>query len=389
MEWTVSNFYKGQNSVKYMEHVFPNKVNFAPILIKSVKMKDFFSKEFYYNTIGEWAIALLILVGSYVVAKLIYWLFGNVIKKATSRTKTKIDDILVEMLEKPVILGLTIFGFWYGIRQLVFPDTIVVWINNVYLAMITLTATWLLSRLVDAIIREYLVPLTEKTESDMDDQMLPVVQKGLRAAIWILGIIVALNNAGYNVSALLAGLGIGGLAMAMAAKDTVANFFGGITIFADKPFKINDRVKMGGFDGTITEIGIRSTRLKTLEGRIVTIPNAKFTDGMVENVSAEPSRKVIINLGLVYETTAEQMEKALSLLHEIATGNQDLEDEHHAAFNDFGASSLGIIFIYFIKKGADILATQTSVNMEIKRKFEANGLEMAFPTQTIYTKQLS
>ncbi len=352
-------------------------------------MKDFFQKEFYYNTVSEWAIALLILLGSFVLAKLIYWIFGNVIRRATKSTKTKVDDVIVDMLEKPVILGLTIFGLWYGIRQLVFPDTVVDWINSVYIALITLTVTWLLARLVDAIIREYLVPLTERTESDMDDQLLPVLRKGLRATIWILGIIVALNNAGYNVGALLAGIGIGGLALAMAAKDTVANIFGGITIFTDKPFKINDRVKLDGFDGTVTEIGIRSTRLKTLEGRIVTIPNAKFTDGMVENVTAEPSRKVVINLGLVYDTPAEKMEEALRILHEIAGGNQDLEEEHHVGFNDFGASALGIIFIYYIRKGADILGAQTAVNMEIKRRFEANGLEMAFPTQTVYTKQLA
>ena len=350
-------------------------------------MKDFLAKEFYYNTIGEWAIALLILVGSFILAKIIYWIFGNVIKRASKRTKTKIDDILVDMLEKPVILGLTIFGLWYGIRQLVFPDTIVDWINNVYMALITLTVTWLLARLVDAIIREYLAPLTEKTESDMDDQLIPVVRKGLRAAIWILGIIVALNNAGYNVGALLAGLGIGGLALAMAAKDTVANIFGGITIFTDKPFQINDRIKLNGFDGTITEIGIRSTRLKTLDGRIVTIPNAKFTDGMVENVSLEPWRKVIINLGLVYDTSAEKMEKALELLNNIALGNPDVEDEHHVGFNDFGASALGIVFVYYIKKGSDILGAQTAINLVIKKEFEANGLEMAFPTQTIYTKK--
>jgi MscS family membrane protein len=350
-------------------------------------MKDFLAKEFYYNTIGEWAIALLILVGSFILSKLIYWIFGNVIRRASKRTKTKIDDIIVDMLEKPVILGLTIFGLWYGIRQLVFPDTIVDWINNVYMALITLTVTWLLSRLVDAIIREYLAPLTEKTESDMDDQLIPVIRKGLRGSIWILGIIVALNNAGYNVGALLAGLGIGGLALAMAAKDTVANIFGGITIFTDKPFRINDRIKLNGFDGTITEIGIRSTRLKTLDGRLVTIPNAKFTDGMVENVSVEPWRKVLINLGLVYDTPSEKMEKAMELLHNIALGNPDVEDEHHVGFNDFGASALGIIFIYYIKKGSDILGTQTAVNLAIKKEFEAHGLEMAFPTQTIYTKK--
>lgn len=349
-------------------------------------MKEIFSKEFYYNTIGEWAIALLILLASFVVAKLIYWLFGNIVKKAASRTKNKLDDIIVEMLEKPVVFGLTIFGLWYGYRQLAFPEYINEWISTVYWVLIAITITWLLARLVDAVISEYLIPLVEKSDSDMDDQLLPVVRKGLRAVIWILGILVALNNAGYNVSALLAGLGIGGLALAMAAKDTVANIFGGVTIFTDKPFRINERIKLGGFDGTVTEIEIRSTRLQTLEGRVVTIPNAKFTDGMVENVSMEPSRKVVLNLGLVYDTPSEKMEEALTILNDIAAKNQDVEDNHLAGFNDFGASALGIIFIYWIKKDSDILGTQTVVNLAIKRQFETAGLEMAFPTQTIYTK---
>lgn len=350
-------------------------------------MGTFFSREFYHNTIGEWAIALLILLGSFILAKLIYWVFGNIIKKFTKKTKTKIDDILIDMLEEPVVLGMTIFGLWYGFRQLAFPDTVNVWVNNVYNIMIAFTVTWLIARLVDAIIREYLVPLAEKSESTMDDQMIPVIRKGLRAVIWILGILVALNNAGYNVGALLAGLGIGGLALAMAAKDTVANIFGGITIFTDKPFKINDRVKLNGFDGTITEIGIRSTRLKTLAGRIVTIPNSKFTDGMVENVTVEPSRKVVLNLGLVYDTTTEQMEKAMELLKETGTENPSTEENVLVGFNDFGASALGLIFIYYIRKDEDILQTQSLINLEIKRKFEEHGLEMAFPTQTIYTKK--
>jgi len=350
-------------------------------------MKAFFSKEFYYNTVGEWAIALLILLGSFVLAKMIYWIFGNIIKRITNKTKTKIDDIIVDMLKEPVVLGLTIFGLWYGIRQLAFPDSINVWIGNVYNVLIAITVTWLVARLVDAIIKEYLVPLTEKTESDMDNQLLPVVRKGLRAAIWILGIIVALNNAGYNVGALLAGLGIGGLALAMAAKDTVSNIFGGITIFTDKPFKVNDRVKIGGFDGTITEVGIRSTRLKTFEGRIVTIPNSKFTDGMVENVSVEPWRKVTLNLGLVYNTPVVKMEKAMELLKEIAASNAALEENTVIGFNKFGDFALGILFIYYIKSGEDIIGTQSAINLEIMRKFEEHGLEMAFPTQTVYTKK--
>ena len=251
--------------------------------------------------------------------------------------------------------------------------------------MIALTITWLLARLIDALMREYIVPLTQKTEGDLDDQIVPILRKAIRAAIWILGIIIALNNAGYNVGALLAGLGIGGLALAMAAKDTVANFFGGVTIFTDKPFKINDRVKIGGFDGIITDIGIRCTRLKTFENRIVTIPNSKFTDGMVENVSVEPHRKVVLKLGVIYDTTAEKLKTGMKALQAIVDNHNSLEENSTISFNEFGDFALGILFIYFIKKGEDIMGVQTEVNIQIKEDFEKIGLEMAFPTQTVYT----
>jgi MscS family membrane protein len=314
-------------------------------------MNEFFAREFYYNTVGQWAISLAIIVGTLVAAKIVYWVFGKIMKKLTSKTKTRLDDLMVDMLEEPIVLVITIAGVWFALNRMTFPDKMQEWINTVYWVIITLTVAWLIARLVDALIKEYVVPLTQKTEGDLDDQIIPILRKAIRATIWILGIVIALNNAGYNIGALLAGLGIGGLALAMAAKDTVANIFGGITIFTDKPFKINDRVKIGGFDGTITEIGIRSTRLKTLENRIVTIPNSKFTDGMVENVSSEPHRKVVLKLGVTY----------------------------------FGDSALGILFIYYIKKGDDIMGSQTVVNMEIKKRFEALEIDMAFPTQTVYT----
>lgn len=352
-------------------------------------MEDFFSKQFYYNTVGDWTIALLIILGVYVVSKLAYWIFGNIIKKITSRTQTKLDDLLVDMLEKPIILGITVSGLWYGIHWLNFPDTINEWVNKGFFLVIALAVTWVIARVADALISEYLVPLADNTESDVDDNLIPIVKKGLRYVIWSLGIIVALNNAGYNVGALLAGLGIGGLALAMAAKDTVANVFGGITIFTDKPFKIKDRIVINGFDGNVEEIGIRSTKLRTLDGRIVTIPNSKFTEGFVENITSEPSRKIKVNIGLVYETTAEQIEKAIELLAEIVKNNPSVEAEFNTSFNNFGDSSLGILFIYNIKKGEDIFNVQTAVNLEIKRKFEQNKLKMAFPTRTIYTKSLN
>jgi len=348
-------------------------------------MNEFFAKEFYYNTVGDWALALAIIVGALIPSKARYWVCGNIIKKLTAKTKTKLDDILIDMLEEPIVLIVTIVGVWFAVGRLSFPENITNWIDNVYMVMIALTITWLLARLVDAIIKEYIVPLTQKTEGDFDDQIVPIIRKAIRAAIWILGIIIALNNAGYNVGALLAGLGIGGIALAMAAKDTVANIFGGVTIFTDKPFTINDRVKINGFDGTITEIGIRATRLKTLENRIVTIPNSKFTGGMVENVTSEPHRKVVLKLGLIYETTADKIQNGMKALQTIVDENDSLEENTVISFNEFGDFSLGILFIYYITKGEDIMGAQTEVNMEIKKRFEELGIEMAFPTQTVYT----
>ncbi len=348
-------------------------------------MNDFFSKTFYGNTIGEWAIAMTIIISALIIGKVIYYLFKSVMKGLASKTKTKLDDIVIDMIEEPIVFGLTIFGIWYGLKTLTFPEIFQTWLGNGIQFLIVLSITWLVARLLNALFVHYLSPLAEKSENDLDDQILPILRKGTTMSVWAIGIVVALNNAGYDVGAVLAGLGIGGLALAMAAKDTVSNVFGGFTIFTDRPFTLNERVKVAGFDGTITEIGIRSTRMRTLAGTLVTIPNSKFADSAVENVSAEPSRKISINLGLTYDTTPEKMEEALTILKEICATNSNVEENVSVGFNAFGDFALNILLIYYIKKGEDILGTQTDINLKIMKQFTKAGLDMAFPTQTIYT----
>ncbi len=347
---------------------------------------DFLNKHFYHNTISDWLIAAAMVLATVIIAKLSYWVLRNVLKKATSKTKISIDELLVDALQQPVVFGMVVFGIWFSLDYLSFPKEISNVFDKAYFFIIFINVTWFIARIVSALIEEYLVPIVEKSESDLDDQLLPVVRKTLKGLIWTVGTIVALNNVGFDVGAVLAGLGIGGLALAMAAKDTVSNLFGGIMIFTDKPFKLKDRIKIENFDGFITEIGIRSTRLKTLAGRIVTIPNAKFTEGMVENVSSEPNRKVVLNLGLTYDTLPEKMELAMSLLKKINEANPHTEEKYYVSFNAFGDFSLGILFIYYIKKEEDIFTVPTEMNLEILKQFNANGLEFAFPTQTIHTQ---
>lgn len=349
-------------------------------------MNEILAQTFYGNSIQDWAIAFAIVALTLLVAKIVYWVFSKILKRISARTGSRMLELVVDMIEKPVVFGLIAAGFWFGINTLGLPEAVAGWIGRVFQVLIVLAIGWLVARLLDALLKEYLAPSTAKSETDLGDQLMPILGKGMKIIVWGLTIVIALNNAGYDVGALLAGLGIGGLAMALAAKDTVSNLFGGVTIFTDKPFTLNDRIRISGFDGTVEEIGVRSTRIRTLAGTLVTIPNKAFADSAVENVSAELSRKVTTNLGLTYDTTPEQMDGAMAILADIAANNDGLEEKTVISFNAFGDFAMNILFIYYIKKSADIMGVQSEVNMEILRRFNDKGLEFAFPTQTIYTK---
>ena len=349
---------------------------------------DFFDKTFYGNTVGQWGLTMVIIIGTLVVGKLLYWFTTNIVRRITDKTETKLDDILIDMIEEPLVIALTVVGVWYGLYRLTLPEFLTRWFTQGMEFLIVVCITWLIARLLDALYREYLVPLAERTETDLDDQLLPVLRKGTRLAVWSIGLIVALNNAGYNVGALLAGLGIGGLALAMAAKETVANIFGGVTIFTDRPFMLHDRIKVLGYDGVIKDIGLRSTRLETRAGRIVTIPNMIFTDRPVENVSLEPSRRIDLNLGLIYDTPPHKMREAIEILSKIIEENPHLEDHRKISFNTFGDFAMNIYLRYFIKKGEDNWDVQSEVCLSVLERFTEASLEMAFPTQTLYTHMM-
>lgn len=350
---------------------------------------NLFSDTFYGNTILDWVISLSIIVGAVVVGKIIYWFLSKILKRFTQKSKTKLDDILIDMMEEPLVVVVVLIGISYGLNRLTFTDGMDAFVAHSMHAAVILTVTWMIVRLLDALIEQYIVPMAAQSETDLDDMILPVVRKAVRVMIWILGMIVALNNAGIEIGPLIAGLGIGGLALAMAAKDTVANFFGGFTIFTDKPFKVGDRIKVGDFDGSIYEVGLRSSRMRTLEGRMVTIPNARIADSMIENVSEEPTRKVVNKLGLVYDVNADQIRQAIDLLKSIAAdASAHIDDNVIVGFTGFGDSALEILFIYYIKSGEDIIGVQTDINLNIMEQFAANKLDFAYPSQTIYTKSI-
>ena len=345
-------------------------------------------QEFYGNSILNWAIAVGILLLSFLVVKVLYWIFSNIISRLTSKTKTNLDDVLIDKLEKPLTYLVLILGYWISIHYLVFKEEVELVLENAAYFLLVIDVTAILSRIVDALITEIIMPISEKSDSSFDNQLIPVIQKGVRSIIWILGIIIGLDNIGFDITAMIAGLGIGGLALALAAQDSVKNIFAGIMIFLDKPFRIKDRIQVDGFDGIVEEVGLRSTRLRTLEGRIVTIPNSRFTDNSVTNVTSQPTLKVKLNLGLTYDTDEVQMQKAIDILEDIVKNQEAITDDYAAGFNGFGDFSLNILFIYYVRPNSHWLDTQTLVNKEVLRRFNKEGLEFAFPTQTILKKDI-
>ena len=343
------------------------------------------------NSIQDWAIALGIIVGTFIATKVVYWFISNIIKKLTAKTKTNLDDVLIEKLEKPIRYSILIFGYWVAIHYLNISNSgLLSFLEGLASLSLVLTLTSTAAKVFDALVTEVVLPLVEKTEGGADNYILPVLSKTVKGIIWTFGIIIGLDNIGFDITAMIAGLGIGGLALALAAQDSVKNIFAGIMIFVDKPFKVNERIQIQGYDGTVEEVGLRSTRIRTLEGRIVTIPNSTFTDNSVVNVTSQPALKVVLNLGLTYDTDEVGMQKGVDILREIVADHQDILEENCAAgFKDFGDFALGILFIYYVKPNANGLESQNTISKEVLKRFNAAGLDFAFPTQTLLNKTIA
>ncbi len=344
------------------------------------------SRFFWNNDLKSWLIAAIVLFGGVLMGFLIYWITSKIVSRLVKKTKTKIDDILVSMLKAPFVFGAVIGSIWAAIMQLEIGERFRDTLGGIYTILVIINITWTFSIVIITIIDEYLLPYSDRDDAKFDKNAAIIIKRFVNYLIWIIGVILALHNAGVDIAALLTGLGIGGIAFALAAQDTIKNLLGGITLFADRPFKMGDRVLIGEVDGFVMNIGLRSIRILTLDDRMLSIPNSKVVDSTVINVTSEPSRRVKANIGLTYDTTPEKMNLAISILNNLPKSIPQITDCVNVSFNELGSYSMNILFIYRIKKEEDVLKTQSLVNLSILSQFNQNGLTFAFPTQTIYTK---
>lgn len=342
--------------------------------------------ELWGNTIENWGISILIILGAIIIVKLLSLLGKKVIKPFVTGTDNHLDDVIFYSLEAPVKFAIILLGIWIAIHRLVYPDSFVKVVDNAYSILIVLDITWFFGRLFSSLLQVY----WGKQSNGQANKMMPIIKRTILVIVWLIGIVMALSNVGVNISALLGTLGIGGIAFALAAQDTVKNVFGTFTILTDKPFSIGDTIRVDSYEGTVVDVGVRSTKIMNYDKRIITFPNYKITDTSIVNISSEPMRRVVLNLGLTYDTTSEKMKEALELLKSIPKRVENVSSNPSdivAVFTEYSDSALVIMYIYFIEKQGDILGVTSNMNMEILAAFNKVGLNLAFPTRTVYIQK--
>ncbi|MEJ2721310.1 MAG: mechanosensitive ion channel family protein [bacterium] len=255
--------------------------------------------------------------------------------------------------------------------------------------LVILDLTWLVFRLIDALSVHFTL-VAGRTETKLDDQLIPIIRKSLKIFFGVLAFIFAIQNLGYSVASLLAGLGIGGLALALAVQDAISNFFGSITIPLDRPFGVGDWIESDGHEGVVEEIGFRSTRIRTFGKTQMSIPNSVLAKSVVNNWTRMPIRRVKMTVGVTYESSADQMEQAVEGIKRLLKAHPEVYQEFFLVnFTDFGSSSLDIFVYYFTTNTmwAEYLRIRQEINLRIMRLLEDLGMEVAFPTRTVYLRR--
>ncbi len=336
----------------------------------------------------KWALALFVFFIFLILRKLFTIIVLKSIKKFVSRTKTDIDDKIFKVFLKPLRFLFIVFGTWFSLSILGIKNEITA---HVVKTLFIYTLFWILYNSIH-IFEKNIYQLTTSLGKAVSKEIGGFIIKSIKIFIIILGIVAILQEWGINVTAFIASLGLGGLALALAAKDTAANLFGGLTIIADKALKIGDWVKIGSVEGIVEDIGIRTTKIRSFEKSLLTVPNSYIANNPIENFSRRDVRRIMMNIGITYDTPKEKIIAIVKDIRQMLVEHPGISKNQALIvyFTEFGDSALNI-FIYTFTNTAnweEYLKIKEDINLKIMDIVEKHGSSFAFPSQSIYIEKV-
>ncbi|MCB1219168.1 MAG: mechanosensitive ion channel family protein [Planctomycetales bacterium] len=336
--------------------------------------------------------AIFFLLLAYLVSRVVRLVMDRYLKPFVEQTTTKYDDQVVRALRRQVSTFVMIWGLFLAFTFLDLPGRA----NGIIWSILT---TWLIINIGLILYRGLEITLSwlgqlrrEDSSSALDSQFIPMIRDAGKVILITLVVLTCVQSWGGDITAVLTGVGIGGLALAFAAQDTVANVFGSFMIFMDRPFKRGDWIVMAGVEGDVEEIGIRSTRIRCFDKTVVSVPNKIVTNENIQNFSARDQRRINMDIGITYDSSPDQVRAAVAGIRRILSEHPDIDQSSYIVrFSDFGASALNILVYCFTKTAvwSDYLVIREDLNLRIMDLFEEIGVEFAFPSQSVYLHNMT
>jgi MscS family membrane protein len=303
-----------------------------------------------------------------------------------SKTRTDLDDNLLEAIRRPLGWLINLFAIYFSLLILHIPEGLMAIAVLILKTIGTVFVAWMADKVL-GVVAAYFKRKAAQTETQLDDHLIPLVKRVLRVILIAVTIITIIQQWGYNVTSLVAGLGIGGLAFALAAQSTLSNWFGSVMILTDRPFQVGDLVKSKHGDGTIVEIGLRSTKIRTFQRSIITVPNSDLATTPVENLTKIPVRNIKAEIGVVYSTTQAQMTAIIEDIRQMLADHPKIDQSFWMVhFVGFGDSSLNILVHCFTPttQWHEWFDVRQDVLLKIMGIVEKNGSSFAFPSRSLY-----
>jgi MscS family membrane protein len=336
----------------------------------------------------QYLASLLYIFLAFCVSKMLDSLTRVWLKRWAERTKTKFDDLLIGLLSGPVKIVVFVLFLKIGLEVFDWGSVVNNILDKGLKIIVAGTITYAVLKLIDLLMGYWKERAAVEADRTFDEQLFPIIRKTLKVFVTVVAVLVTSQNLGFDITAAIAGLSVGGLALGLAAQDTVANLFGAVAIFIDKPFRIGDRVQLDSVDGMVETIGLRSTRLRSLDGHLITIPNKTMGNATITNITRRPNIKTVMDIGITYDTPTEKVKRALQILKEVYKDHPQTFD-CLISFNKFADSALNIQVVHWWNSTdyKEYLAGFQGMNLAVKARFDQEGIAFAFPSRTLYVKQ--